>query len=55
VLSLFLFRLLQIYNREVFKGAVFAVAQLIDASLRISLSGWIWMSIISLWAISMLV
>jgi hypothetical protein len=31
VLSLFLFRLRQIYNREVFKGAVFAVAQLIDA------------------------
>ena len=55
VLSLFLFRLRQIHDREVFKGAVFDVAQLIDTPLRTSLSGWIWMSTISLWAISMLV
>jgi TM2 domain-containing membrane protein YozV len=49
ILSLILSGLGQIYNGQVLKGAIFIVAQLINAALTTVLIGWVLMPIVGLW------
>jgi TM2 domain-containing membrane protein YozV len=48
ILSLILSGLGQIYNGQVLKGALFIVAQLINAALTTVLIGWVLMPIVGL-------
>ena len=51
ILSLILSGLGQIYNGQVLKGALFIVAQLINAALTTVLIGWVLMPIVGLWTV----